>query len=558
MTAHSSPRYPQTTLRPASEVMRLARMGAFFPTRLSFMRALIRQLSEEDAVVARPVWEMSPEGYGRAVYSVPLSGYTYSLIAFTRALDAADRTDRVIATAWDAAFVLFDGVPDAADLDRLEREVPRQEAGRCSQTELILSRANKSVRFFSHVVERLVQGQQPDPALVREVGYLMRTTAVYGNGKFGVADRDQFAGRDGMAFPFRAEMLAVWLIRGFTLDLVEHIAAAQNPGAAKLAPEVKRRLGIGNSTGLGMAPFLVNHPQLLNNWMTARETALARVLAVETAGASQIARIGRLMKRVGLHLADWQTNDRIQADRIAQLREEWAVLSDLTDAEWLTAPHPWKRLLGETSAMSMEAQELTVALVLEVNGTLIDGLVGCMDASEPPPLDGAMHTAALARLIERDWGFALDIDFDDPDAIAQFWYVSEEKLEPRFGNRHDEPGAERELPLDIARQVQALAKDLEGAAMSVARFLANFPHHRAATRRVQALVFAPYGEIRDNLISSDCRPIDLLRCKLSFFGASKFDPKSDLWTRITLFQGAPSFEDIGRADADDWWLPALL
>ena len=33
------------------------------------------------------------------------------------------------------------------------------------------------------------KGDQPDPELVASVGYLMRTTAVYGSGKFGVADQ---------------------------------------------------------------------------------------------------------------------------------------------------------------------------------------------------------------------------------------------------------------------------------------------------------------------------------------------------------------------------------
>ena len=53
--------------------------------------------------------------------------------------------------------------------------------------------------------------------------------------------------------------------------------------------------------------------------------------------------------------------------------------------------------------------------------------------------------------------------------------------------------------------------------------------------------------------------IDMLRCKLDFFGAAKFDPKSDRWTRITLYQGAPLAEDIqtGAAACDDWWLPVL-
>ncbi|MGI9422923.1 MAG: hypothetical protein ACR2PA_06995, partial [Hyphomicrobiaceae bacterium] len=65
------------------------------------------------------------------------------------------------------------------------------------------------------------------------------------------------------------------------------------------------------------------------------------------------------------------------------------------------------------------------------------------------------------------------------------------------------------------------------------------------------------AEIQDNLIGESCLPIDMLRCKLSFFGASKFDPKSELWTRITLYQGAPLFDDMTGQFTDDWWLPVL-
>ena len=52
------------------------------------------------------------------------------------------------------------------------------------------------------------------------------------------------------------------------------------------------------------------------------------------------------------------------------------------------------------------------------------------------------------------------------------------------------------------------------------------------------VVYAPAQ--RAVLIGRDCRPIDMLRFKLAFFGASKFDPRSDRWTRINLFQGAPT------------------
>ncbi len=74
-------------------------------------------------------------------------------------------------------------------------------------------------------------------------------------------------------------------------------------------------------------------------------------------------------------------------------------------------------------------------------------------------------------------------------------------------------------------------------------------------RRVQTTARLPYGEIRSNLIGGDCMPIDLLRCKLSFFGAAKFDPRSDRWTRITMYQGAPLADELHAPDADDWLFP---
>ena len=57
----------------------------------------------------------------------------------------------------------------------------------------------------------------------------------------------------------------------------------------------------------------------------------------------------------------------------------------------------------------------------------------------------------------------------------------------------------------------------------------------------------PYAEIRDNLIGAEMRPIDLLRCKLAMFGAQRFDPRSDRWLRITLFQGAPYPHELAES-----------
>lgn len=542
---------PTVPLRPASQVMRLKRLGSMFPTRLSFLRSLMRRLDAEGARPHRTLWEMDADGYGRAVYTITLGGYDYSLVALSNALPPDQRTDRVIATAWDAAFVLYDGVPDAGEVDRIAANAPKQEAGRYSARDLVLSRANKSVRLFQHVTEALRAGQSPDPAMVANIGYLMRTTAVYGNGKFGISDRRRIAGRPGLSGPFAAEMLTVWLIRNFTHDLAAHV------GGAPLPDDMRRMLGIGNSTGLGMAPFLVTHPVLLNNWMMARETAIARVRALEALTEAQADRLTDLAwQRVGPHLSQWKVPDPDHQARIDRLASDYTHFRAAhLEPHQLKAPRPLDQLMRAAEDYGPELEELIAALILEPFPELVNGLEECM--ADPLGLPGMPlpDTGALREAILADFDWALGVDYDEAEACRQFWYVSTEKLEPRLGDRHAEPGAERESPLDIARRVKALWKALPEAPQPLSVFLDAHPEHLTAVERVELALTHPYSEIRDNLIAADCLPIDMLRAKLSFFGATRFDPKSDRWTRISLCQGAPLPEDMGTGRADDWWLP---
>lgn len=536
---------PQTALRPPSEVMRLARMGSMFPTRLSFLRSLMRRLSAENVRVKRHVWEMCADGYGHGVFCVTLGGHTYSLVAVSTDLPAELRTDRVIATAWDSAYVLYDGVPDADEIARIVASAPHQEASRFTQRDLILSRANKSVRLFDHVVQALRAGRQPDADMIRDVGYLMRTTAVYGNGKFGIADRAAIDTRPGLEGPFAAEMLTVWLIRHFTHALAEHA------GRAALDPAIKRHLGIGNSTGLGMAPFLVTHPVLLNNWMLTRETALARVRAIEGLSAPQQSRLHALSDRAAEHLAEWNVPDSAHQARINKLRNDWDAVRGTLD---FSGALPLDRIMHSVSTHSADVQELMVAMLIEPFGDLVDGLCECMGDPFGAFCAPIRDCTELRATIEADFNWALLPDYAQDHACAQFWYVSEAKQEPRLGLRHAEPGAELESPLDIGRRIKALHGALRDGRVS--DFIAAHPEHALALQRVEMGARYPYAEIRDNLIADDCLPIDMLRCKLSFFGASKFDPKSDRWTRITLCQGAPLADDLEQG-GDDWWLPVF-
>ena len=541
--------------------MRLKRMGSFHQSRLSFMRVLLRRLKRENWKIDRPVFDINEKGEGVITYRATGPERTYTLVAFAHDLPDELRSDRVIAEAWDATFTLVDGEVTPEDIERLSKNVPLQEAGRISGKEFSLSRANKSVRLFSHILECLAEGRQPDEAEIDKVGYLMRTTAVYGSGKFGAADRAVWADRPEFKGSFQPELLSVWLIRCFAIDWLEHLAKLKGGDkAVRLDPYLRRKLGIGNSTGLGMAPFLINHPTLIHAWINARETALARVCAIETAGEAALEKFLELVRRSKINANFWLTGHEHQKAKVACLQKDLAKLDEALQSGILNNPFPWQSLIDWCEEnLGFEGQEQIVSLVLEPYGDLIDGLAQTMWSDETSAfrIDGGMTIGELSRALDTLYGWAAEIDFASENASARVWYTSEEKLEPRLGERFEEDLEPYEQPLAPVRDAMRLQKSLTNwdESLPVASFLMKHPEHRHMVRRIQRVSDCPYGEIRDNTIDAKMLPIDLLRCKLSFFGATKFDPRSDRWVRITMYQGAPYPEELATLDPDDCFYP---
>jgi hypothetical protein len=542
-TKHSET--PMVALRTPATVMRLDRMGAAHPMRLSFLRILLRRAQRENWQFTRSKWNVDDKGVGHAVYQARGPERTYSLIAFAHDLPDEDRTDRVIATAWDATFTLFDGIPSEDDIHRLSQNVPHQEAGRISEKEICLSRANRSVRLFNYVVGKLAKGEQPDAEKLFDVGYLMRTTAVYGSGKFGAVDYSAIQHREELQAPFQAEMLTVWLIRWFAIDIVNHMAkCAGAERAAELDPLLARRLGVGNSTGLGMAPFLVRHPDLVNAWVTTRETALARVRSLSACDQETKTGFLTALAEAIENAQLWNTSHPLQVTRLVELRNDLSLLNACTHTfDWDTKM-PWDRLwIWGEQHLSNEGQEALLSLLLEPHGNIIDDLASNLSSpsEEDTKIDGAMTVSELKKILNEHFLWAVSTNFQDKDENALFWYVSEEKLEPRIGRVGIDEGHELEQPLGIARLISNLSYDVESwnNLDPIAAFLMRHPEHRLAVKRVQQAPLNSYGEIQDNLVGKDTLPIDMMRCKLAFFGASRFDPRSDKWVRISLFQDMP-------------------
>ena len=548
---------PQNIRNPET-VMNLERLGSLFPQKFSFMRILIRNLFKKNPNFQIRKNKLNSDEDSYCVLSIELGNQIFSLICFTDKLSSQDRSDRVIATKWDASFCLYWGIPSDHKIKKLKTQVKIQEKGRFDENVLVLSRANKSVTLFEHVLNCLANGKQPSKNKIIKTSYLMRTTAVYGNGKFGIADRNLFSNFKELTPPFQVEMLTVFLIREFSFFYIEHCAKIKGgENAVTLNYDLKRYFGIGNSTGLGMAPFLVNHPSLLHSWIMAKELILANVLNFKKINDSQYQRFFQLLTRANKHINEWVVEDKIQSRRIKILQSEINLIIENLNKEKFSNEYPFRLIFDKTSNLSVETQELIASIIIEFAPNHFYGIEECLANANEPKIISSMLISELAEIIKKNYDWVFKLDLKKEGADTYFWYVSQEKLEPRLGNRYEEKGAELEMPFNIPLYVKKLKKILDSYPNkneTIAKFLLKEPSQRFIIRRIQNTFKYPYSEIRDNLVDKNCRPIDMLRCKLSFFGASKFDPKSDRWTRITLFQGAPIASEFisSNKNYDDW------
>ncbi len=543
-------------LRDPNMIMRLSRLGSFHQSRLSFLRSFLSEFKNWD--YNRDLFELDKDGYGTAVYSFKKKDRVYSLVCFANKIDDNERSDRVIATKWDAAFTLHDGIPSKKDIKRLKNEVPKQEVGRLSYKELTLSRANKSVRIFDHVVDRLSNGLQPNLELLEKVGYLYRTTAVYGSGKFGLADRFRIKNREEINGPFRLEMMLVYLVRQFTFDQVNHVAKNRNPkNAVKLDLKICKSLGIGNSTGLGMAPFIVNHPTLLNNWIFCRETALKKIRELKNVAIKDSNLFKDCIRNSIKNITSWNTESEYQIQKIKFLLRDVRKFLNFLDTEFnFKSPYPFNTLyLWLEKETCDECIEYIVSIMLEPFGDIVQPLIKQMSSDEEKYFNIPTERTIgdLINILEEKYSNILTIDFDKKENHKKFWFISKNKEEPRLADRFEEQGSDLEQPLAIARDIKKLydRSKLLKKSLKIHKFLINNSDLRHVIRRAFIIEKFPYSEIQDNTISENLVPIDMLRLKLSFFGALKFDPRSDKWLRICMFQGAPLPSELKNFD-EQW------
>ena len=357
---------------------------------------------------------------------------------------------------------------------------------------------------------------------------------MYGSGKFGLADRFRIKNREEIYGPFRLEMMLVYLVRQFTFDQVNHIAKNRNPKlAVELDLEICRNLGIGNSTGLGMAPFIVNHPMLLNNWIMAREIALKKIREIEKVSKLEIDIFYNCLVKSLNNVTSWNTNSDFQNNKIKGLINDLKKFIKFFKEEFIFEnPYQFNQIYNWAEEnLKDECVEYIVSMMMEPYDKIVQSLISKMTAEEDDHFNipNERPIEDLRNILEKNYSEILKIDFAKKENNQNFWFISKNKEEPRIANRYLEQGSDLEQPLAIARDIKKLYETIFTIknSLKIGKFLIENNDLRHVIRRAFICENFPYAEIQDNTIGSKLVPIDMLRLKLSFFGVTKFDPKSD-------------------------------
>ena len=544
----------QTAIRPSEVVMRPTTLGAARLTRYSFSRMMLRRAAADGWQALRKVFDIDAKGRGEAVYELDTGSRKFSFVAFTTTISEDQHTDRVVAERWEVSAALFEGVPTTGDLDTLRSQVPLQEAGRFDPRVLVLTRGNRSVRFFQYLIDCLATGSQPEPGQVADAGYILRSTAFYANGKYGMRSFDGYPPDHELAVPYRAQFVTAWLFRELGYDLVEHCARASGGvDAVGFDQEWRRYFGLGNATGLGLVPYAFKHPQVMNAWASIRELALADVRALE-ATPSRLARLDDWVARAHRHFATGTADCAPFLDGpalVAVLKQIRAFIDTVrSDPRAFDAIYRW------AESQDPETAELVVSLLIELHDgddAVVDEMLKVTEHSDTDP---ATTVGQLRTLITERFGWLNELDLDDDDADFYWWVVSDNAEEPRRVPRARLDPVGRDVAIDFAARIWRLRSALAELPdqLSVAEFLTRQPIHRMAVNRLAASD-SLYGEPHDNPCSARFLPLQVQRFQLAMYGMDNFKPKSTDWLRVTLFQGAPRLADLDPAMGDSWAFP---
>ncbi|GAA1963127.1 hypothetical protein [Agromyces allii] len=535
-------------------LMRPERLQALAPSRVSAARAVLERVVREGWRIERVAFDIDENSSGEALYRVHARDRVFDFVVYGFEPDLSSRTGRITEKNWDMMAALIEGetTPESRAVTR--EELPKLYVGRAVPGTLTWARSNRSFRAFDHVVDALADGRQPDTRFLWEIGYLMRNTGLDGNGTFNTRSFLALDDEHPLRDPLHAQLFTAYLMREYAADLVNTLAAHRSDSAVELSPELRRMIGIGNGSALGLLFFVNTHPMLVGQWMRARQILIVEASKLTLApGSDGAARIAELLDQASAYYAaDPYLYQHFQEPHLvgADLAVAAAVFRDLI-AE---GPTTGERLLGElVGRIDDEAWEVVAANLLELLPAVsIEQALAGGIRSELMRSQATMRVDELRDLIEREYAWALAIDMDAAGARDYVWYKSADAEEPRRGPAGEVAGG-RNWALDLPGDIQSLVATLDAFAADerVGRVLAARPDLRGVIERVQSLAGLAYHSPHMNMLDREFVPVSIVRfMNAAIHGLHRTVDTEDLRNVLGLiYIGAPTAADIADGTA---------
>jgi hypothetical protein len=557
-------------LRSPQECMTPTALSAVKASRVSFGRVLARHMIDQRWRIERQYFHCDAEGEGRGEYLITVGNHRFTYICKPYRWDGVEKIGRRSEGAKrDMSGAVFIGCPDQARIEREFKNLDARDWDLMRTDSMVAgwTPASRSARFFDEVVDSLTAGRQPDPTIIGEAsGYLVRNGGYLASGRFGTLSYEGYPAGHPLRHPYFPDLFGLFMVRQASIDLVNGIAAARNPNAATLGPEIERYLGIGNSSGQGMCVALQRWPHWVASWVTVRELALAYAKSMPVgADRKQGERLCALLERASAYY------------RLTRVLSEEFSVPQLTIAANLAAIRDWvdeairprasvQQVWGDLVARAelsfdRETAEQFSSLLIETYPDFADAAADYLPVGAERTRDLApeMRVGALRRLLGTNYAWALRTDLTHSKARQHFWYHSVDSGEQRRGERGIDPHEEFESFIDHVGLLQRLSAALAAYDddASVAEVVADVPDLAFAISRVQYLAGLPYAEIRSGLADRDFVPAHLIRFMLATFGMECTNPMSIRYVRGVFFQGMPLIDEIARGANPDWTFPEL-
>ena len=325
-----------------------------------------------------------------------------------------------------------------------------------------------------------------------------------------------------------------------------------------IAENFKKELGLEfNRSRYGT--ILDRAPQFICRWISVREEALVRVLNLRQTSTQKRNAFKTQLEASLRHLEQWHTGDLTYRETIEKIKVE--VVEVIKNIPRFPKINFWQLVMNWCDEnFCLATQEFISSIILELHPELVDDLENFTGIDETCTINPKMNLSELKQIISKKYSWIKNFEFEKNSSISNFWYRSIEKEEPRVGHRFTEEGSNKEIKVGIAYEISKLESDLDKymkkfSDTNVANFLTTKPFWRTLIMRIQSLELCSYAEVQANLLDQTFRPIDLLRFKLAMFGATKFDPKSSLWLRVSIFQDAPLIQGLQINAEEDCLFP---